>query len=201
MNYQLEQPDMQAYLASTYYIDWEDPAIVQKAAELFAGCSTELEKIKVAFEYVRDVIPHSADISSHKITHTASEALAEGEGICYVKSMLLAAFLRSQGIPAGLCYQRLARANDHIIHAMNGVYLSDMQKWVRIDARGNLPGKTAVFEIEAPDKEQLVFQVRPEMDEVDYPVIYAEPPVVTTKVLEENTDCLEVLKSKLPDRI
>ena len=36
MNYQLEQPDMQAYLASTYYIDWENPAIVQKAAELFA---------------------------------------------------------------------------------------------------------------------------------------------------------------------
>ena len=89
----------------------------------------EREKIKAAFDFVRDQIPHSGDIGSHKITHTASEALQEGEGVCYVKSMLLAALLRSQGIAVGLCYQRLARANDHIIHALNAVYLSDMEKW------------------------------------------------------------------------
>ena len=125
--------------------------------------------------------------------------MKEGEGVCYVKSMLLAALLRSQGIATGLCYQRLARANDHIIHALNAVYLNDLQKWVRVDARGNLPGKEAVFDIDAPDKEQLVFTVRAEMDEVDYPVIYAEPPLATTKVLEDNTDCMEVLQCKLPE--
>ena len=201
MNYQLEVEDHAAYLESTQYIDWQNPAILEKAEALFAGCTTELEKIKVAFTFVRDSIPHSGDISSHKITHTASEALAEGEGVCYVKSMLLAALLRSQGIATGLCYQRLARANDHIIHALNGVYLSDMQKWVRIDARGNLPGKEAEFYVDAPDREQLVFTIRPELDEVDYPTIYAQPPVVTTKVLEENTDCVEVLKCKLPARL
>ena len=201
MNYQLEKEDKNAYLASTHYIDWQNPLILQKAEELFADCSSELEKIKAAFTFVRDVIPHSGDINSHKITHTASEALSEGEGVCYVKSMLLAALLRSQGIATGLCYQRLARANDHIIHALNGVYLSDMQKWVRVDARGNLPGKEAEFYIDAPDKEQLVFRVRAEMDEVDYPTIYAEPPSVTTKVLEENTDCAEVLKYKLPAQL
>ena len=198
MDYLLEVEDKAAYLASTHYIDWQHPLILAKAEELFAGCDTELEKIKAAFTFVRDSIPHSGDIQSHKITHTASEALAEGEGVCYVKSMLLAALLRSQGIAAGLCYQRLARANDHIIHALNGIYLSDMQKWVRVDARGNLPGKEAEFYVDAPDKEQLVFIIRPEMDEVDYPTIYAEPPMVTTKVLEENTDCAEVLKCKLP---
>lgn len=201
MKYQLEKETMQDYLASSHYIDWQNPLIQQKAAELFADCSNEREKIKTAFDFVRDSIPHSGDISSHKITHTASEALAEGEGVCYVKSMLLAALLRSQGIATGLCYQRLARANDHIIHALNAVYLSDLQKWVRVDARGNLPGKEAVFEVDAPEKEQLVFAIRPEMDEVDYPTIYAEPPVATTKVLAENTDCQEVLKCKLPDRL
>ncbi len=198
MNYQLEKEDREAYLASTHYIDWQHPLIQQKAEELFADCTTELEKIKAAFTFVRDVIPHSGDINSHKITHTASEALAEGEGVCYVKSMLLAALLRSQGIAAGLCYQRLARANDHIIHALNGVYLSDLDKWVRVDARGNLPGKEAEFYVEKPDAEQLVFVIRPELDEIDYPTIYAEPPAVTIKVLEENDDCADVLKCKLP---
>ncbi len=201
MQYQLEQEQSDAYLASTHYIDWQNPLILQKAESLFAGCQNDREKIKAAFEFVRDQIPHSGDIGSHKITHTASEALKEGEGVCYVKSMLLAALLRSQGIATGLCYQRLARANDHIIHALNAVYLNDLQKWVRVDARGNLPGKEAVFDIDAPDKEQLVFTVRAEMDEVDYPVIYAEPPLATTKVLEDNTDCMEVLQCKLPERL
>ena len=201
MQYQLEVEDKDAYLASTHYIDWQNPMILAKAEELFADCGTELEKIKAAFTFVRDVIPHSGDIQSHKITHTASEALAEGEGVCYVKSMLLAALLRSQGIQTGLCYQRLARANDHIIHALNAVYLSDMQKWVRVDDRGNLPGKEAEFYIDTPDAEQLVFTVRPELDEVDYPTIYAEPPQATTKVLEENKDCAEVLKCKLPAQL
>ena len=201
MNYQLETEDKQAYLASTKYMDWQHPLIQQKAAELFHDGQSELEKIKAAFTFVRDSIPHTGDIGGHDIAHTAVEALEQGHAVCYVKSMLLAALLRSQGIATGLCYQRLARANDHIIHALNAVYLSGMQKWVRVDARGNLPGKEAEFYIDAPDKEQLVFHVRAEMDEIDYPTIYAEPPAVTTNVLEENTDCAEVLKCKLPERL
>ena len=69
MQYQLEVEDKDAYLASTHYIDWQNPMILAKAEELFADCGTELEKIKAAFTFVRDVIPHSGDIQSHKITH------------------------------------------------------------------------------------------------------------------------------------
>ncbi len=201
MKYQLEVEDRNAYLAATTYMDWNDSLIQQKAAELFNDGQTDLGKIKAAFTFVRDGIPHTGDIGGHDIAHTAVEALEQGHAVCYVKSMLLAALLRSQNIPAGMCYQRLARANDHIIHALNAVYLADEDKWVRVDARGNLPGKEAEFYIDAPDKEQLVFNVRVEMDEVDYPTIYANPPEVTTKVLAENTDCAEVLKCKLPERL
>lgn len=201
MQYQLEMKDKEAYLAATPYIDWHHPLIQQKAAELFQDGQNELEKIKIAFTFVRDEIPHTGDIGRHEIAHTASEALQQGHAVCYVKSMLLAALLRSQGIATGLCYQRLARANDYIIHALNAVYLTSLQKWVRIDARGNLPGKEATFSIEKPDQEQLVFSVRAEMDEIDYPMIYAVPPLVTTQVLEEHTDCAEILKSKLPERL
>ena len=201
MNYQLETEDKNAYLASDAYMNWQHPVIQQKAAELFRDDMSEVEKIKAAFTFVRDGIPHTGDIGGHDIAHNAVEALEQGHAVCYVKSMLLAALLRSQGIATGLCYQRLARANDHIIHALNAVYLTDLQKWARVDARGNLPGKEAEFYTDAPDKEQLVFNVRAEMDEIDYLTIYAQPPAVTTKVLEENTDCAEVLKCKLPARL
>ena len=127
MNYQLEVEDKNAYLASTEYMNWNHPLIQKKAAELFNENMSEAEKIKAAFTFVRDGIPHTGDIGGHDIAHNAVEALEQGHAVCYVKSMLLAALLRSQGIAAGLCYQRLARANDHIIHALNGIYLSDMQ--------------------------------------------------------------------------
>ena len=201
LKYQLESLDKQAYLDSTEFMDWKTPIIQKKAEELFKDCRNDREKIKVAFDFVRDQIPHSGDIQSHKITHTASEALQEGEGVCYVKSLLLAALLRSQGIETGLCYQRLARANDHIIHGLNAVYLKDLEKWVRVDARGNLPGKTAEFYVEEPDREQLVFPIREDEGEVDYPVIYANPPKVTTQVLAESDDCMELLKGSLPDKL
>lgn len=92
MRYQLECENLQAYLASSHYIDWQHPFIQQKATELFATCKDEREKIKVAFTFVRDRNSPLGDIGSHKITHTASEALLEGEGVCYVKAMLLARY-------------------------------------------------------------------------------------------------------------
>ena len=50
MQYQLEVEDKDAYLASTHYIDWQNPMILAKAEELFADCGTELEKIKEVVE-------------------------------------------------------------------------------------------------------------------------------------------------------
>lgn len=49
MKYQMECEALQAYLASSHYIDWQHPLIQRKAAELFTGCKEEREKIKAAF--------------------------------------------------------------------------------------------------------------------------------------------------------
>jgi len=60
-------------------------------------------------------------------------------GYCYAKSHLLAALLRANNIPAGLCYQRLTIENDmlpYCLPALNAVYLPKYG-WYRIDARGN----------------------------------------------------------------
>ena len=96
---------------------------------------------------------------TNPVTLKASEVLQHGTGFCYAKSHLLAALLRANGIPAGLCYQRLS-VNDTgapwCLHGLNAVFLEDIG-WYRCDARGNRPGVTAAF---TPPVERLAFAVR-----------------------------------------
>ena len=55
---------------------------------------------------------------------------------------------------------------------MNGIFLKELNKWIRLDARGNKPGVQAEFSI---DREILAWPVNPEIGEIDDPVIYAQP--------------------------
>ncbi len=50
----------------------------------------------------------------------------------------------------------------YCIHALNAVYLASINRWIRLDARGNKPGVKAEFSIH---KEKLAFAVHEEFDE------------------------------------
>ena len=204
MEYRLESGRLNDYLQESRYVDYHHPAIQQEAGLLFAGCTNDLEKILLAFTFVRDELPHSGDIHSSRVTRTASEALRFREGICYAKSMLLAALLRRAGIPVGFCYQRLARhrpEGGYCIHALNAVYIAERDHWTRVDARGNTGRKNAQFFPDDPCREQVAVPVHPEQGEIDYPTIYVEPLKCTTDVLEQNDDCREMLAKHLPSRL
>ena len=92
---------LEEYLLELEEVDYSHPILVAKAAELFKSRQTKIKKVKIAFEFVRDEISHSWDIQSKRVTCKASDVLRHQEGICYAKSHLLAALLRSQGIPVG----------------------------------------------------------------------------------------------------
>lgn len=196
---------LDAYLRPSHSIDFADPLIQAQAKSLFRDCGNELEKINAAFLFVRDEIPHSGDIKSSRVTRTASETLRYREGICYAKSALLAALLRSTGIPVGICYQRLTLGDTpdsgYCIHALNAVYLSGWGRWLRLDARGNTGVKNAQFDMDDPRREQVAFPVRPEYGEADYPGIYAEPLPAVMQTLERYEDCREMLAHGLPQSL
>ena len=90
---------------------------------------------------MRDNIPHTTDAGLDIVTCTASEVLQHGTGICFAKSHLLAALLRAVAIPAGFCYQVLRVDppvdNEPVLHGFNALYLATLDKWLRVDARGN----------------------------------------------------------------
>jgi len=187
-----------AYLEASTLIDWDHQAI----AAWDAGGGSEEDTVRRAFHFVRDGIAHSWDIQSHRVTAKASEVLEHGEGICYAKSHLLAALLRRHHIASGVCYQRLTLGDTpdtgYCIHALNTVYLSERQQWIRLDARGNKPGVDAQFSVSA---EQLAFPVRPEMDEHDYFVNYAQPHPIIAATLAAHDDCRTMYAHHLPTEL
>ncbi|MEU9482892.1 transglutaminase family protein [Streptomyces decoyicus] len=173
-------PDISAYLAADEVIDHEHPRVRATAATLSADAPDAYAYAKAAFEFVRDAIPHSQDAGDPRVTWRASDVLAQRTGICYAKAHALVALLRAEGIPAGLCYQKL-----EVIHGLVAVKLPGEERWARQDPRGNKPGVDAQFRL---DREQLAFLARPECNELDYPVLFAEPHPVVLQCLREAVD-------------
>lgn len=187
---------MNAFLASTEHIDWQHPRVLAKARELARGITDHEQIARRCFEFVRDEIKHSWDHRLGPVTCAASAVLEHGTGYCYAKSHLLAALLRANGIPAGLCYQRLS-FNDagppYCLHGLNAVWLEGIG-WHRIDARGNKPGVDAQFR---PPVEQLAFAAKGP-GEGDLPEVWPEPlPVVVRALTSYRT--VEEVADNLPD--
>ncbi|WNQ14330.1 transglutaminase family protein [Paenibacillus aurantius] len=199
MNLILESDKVTDYLAETEEVDYSHAGIREKAEELSCRSSNEVAFVQAVFEFVRDRISHSWDIQSTRVTSTASDVLRFQEGICYAKSLLLCALLRSKGIPAGFCYQRLTLGETpetgYALHALNAVFLSSLNRWVRLDARGNKEGVNAQFSL---GEEQLAFPIRPPFGEIDYPTIYVSPNSRTLAVLKQFTNGLEMYQNHLP---
>ena len=193
---------MDEYLSVSKYINWNNNSILARADEFKMKYVDEVSLIKAIYEFVRDEIKHSWDVQDKRVTKSATEVLEQGVGICWAKANLLVALLRACGIPAGICYQRLTLGdvpeNGFCIHALNAVYIKSLDRWIRLDARGNKEGVDAQFDLE---QERLAFPVRKDLGEVDYKVVYANPSGKLMKVLEENTDALYMYLNSLPDSI
>ncbi|AKB67392.1 hypothetical protein MSMAL_0849 [Methanosarcina mazei LYC] len=187
-----ESNNIQDYLKKSEVINYDHRLIVDRCRELekdmvMKGEKDEISLIKRIYEFVRDDIDHSGDIGAQEVTCNASEVLELGHGICCAKSHLLAAMLRYFGIPTGFCYQKLCSGqeglNRKVLHGMNAVYLKGLDKWIRLDARGNKPGVDAQFSIY---EEKIAWPANKERGEEDHPVIFKEPDPVVVEVLKKS---------------
>lgn len=189
------------YLKATDIVNYDNDNIQKLSSELWEIADSEVNYIKLAYEFVRDQISHSADIGEDLITCSASEVLAAGHGICFAKSHLLAALLRYKGIPTGFCYQKLILDDDAspvlIYHGLNGVYIEEINRWIRLDARGNKEGVDAQFSLV---EEKLTFPIRTEKGEEDDFVVYPAPDanvIASMKACETRSKLWEKLPIEL----
>ncbi len=184
--------EMEEFLANTYYVDYMAENIQKKAKELFSEEMADVQKAEKAFLFVRDEIPHSFDCNATVVTARASDVLEQKTGICHAKSNLLAALLRSQGIPAGFRYEHLTLADDdslgYCLHCYNAVYLEG--KWIELDARGNKPGVDAQFSL---NERKLAFMPREEYDEYFLEGIFDKPDEATMERLDKAKNLQDVV--------
>lgn len=182
------------FLAPCDVINFDDPAVVALASLL--ASSDPIETARRAFTFVRDEIHHSSDCKLNPVTCRASDVLQARTGYCYAKSHLLAALLRANDIPAGLCYQRLAMdpvGSNFCLHGLNAAFLPGFD-WYRIDPRGNREGIDAQFN---PPTEQLAFELTlPNEQDVDG--IFVSPLPQVVQCLESHDDWADAY-ANLPD--
>lgn len=167
-----ETSDLSAYLAADEVIDHHHPRVRRTAARLAKDAQDSYAYARLAFEFVRDTIPHSQDCGDLRVTWRASDVLEQGTGICHAKAHALAALLRAEDIPTGLCYQRLLHDDGavHVVHGLVAVRFNGA--WHRQDPRGNKPGVDARFSLEG---ERLAWVPDPGAGEADHPHLYARP--------------------------
>lgn len=187
---------MKEFLQATAIIESDHPAIVAAAAEIAGDAATDEEVARRCFLWVRDTVRHSSDCDIPVVTCTASEVLQHRVGFCYAKSHLLAALLRARGVPAALCYQRLAfdhTGSAFFLHGLVAVHLP-RHGWYRVDPRGNKAGVTSDF---CPPVERLPFA--PELDgERDIPERFPDALACVVSTLQRWPTADDV-RAHLPD--
>lgn len=177
---------MNEYLAEKEFIDISN--VKNTALDLTKNISSNLDKSRILYHFVRDEIKHSADIDENRLTKYASEVLKYKHGICFSKSILLVALIRSIGIPAGFGYQKLILDDEKYpwlaLHGYAFIYSDHLKKWIKVDPRGNKAGINAEFSIDIPE---MAFETRTELGEADQNINHPYPIENVTRCLKENS--------------
>lgn len=160
------------YLYPNKYIDFDSRSeCVKKAAELCAGIDDDVEKISEIFGYVAGNITYdkklAATVTSGYVPYP-DNTLESGKGICFDYASLMAAMLRSQGVPTRLV---IGWAEPDIYHAWNEIY-TDETGWITPELFLKKKGfniADATFYAGNSDKKKIAGYIE---DESNYSAVY-----------------------------
>ncbi|MHA1569735.1 MAG: transglutaminase-like domain-containing protein [Alphaproteobacteria bacterium] len=186
--------DPGAYLATTWYLDFDEPSVAAYADEKAGGGTDAVEKAIKLYYAVRDDIrydPYAMFLRAD--TFKASYVLNAGRGFCIQKGSLLAAVARRAGIPARLGFADvrnhlatrrlldLLETDLFIFHGYVEMYLDG--KWVKSTPAFNLGlcEKFGVLPLEFDGRTDSLFhpfdaEGRKHMEYVDDRGAYADVP-------------------------
>lgn len=129
------EDEFQPFLRPSSYVDYdEDSDCVLLAAELASKEEDELGVVGAVFDYICDHIVYDKEKAAEVQKTTGylpvlDDTLESGKGICFDYASLVAAMLRSQGIPTKMVFGDVS-PND-IYHAWNMFYTEETG-WVTV---------------------------------------------------------------------
>ncbi len=113
MNSGTAHKSLDEYLRPTFYIDSDSSEVASFARKTSGDASTILEKGVRLYYAVRDGIRYNPyAMRFEKESYRASYVLAQGNGFCVQKAVLLAAVCRAEGVP---CRLRFANVRNHLV--------------------------------------------------------------------------------------
>ena len=127
------------FLRPSCWCDYDQNSqCVVKAQELTASCATQVEALAAVFDYVTQNIEYDVDKADQLNGKSGylpnpDRTLREGQGICSDYASLMAAMLRSLGIPTKVIVGRVMP--DDFVHAWNLVYVDGSWRTVQVDVR------------------------------------------------------------------
>lgn len=134
------------FLIPIQNINYSDTSkAVVKAKELSKGCTADLAKVEAVYKYIVETIKYdydkAGDVKAGKIVAPylpdVDGTYTSGKGICYDYSSLMAAMLRSIGIPTKLVTGTVSGGGSH---AWNEVYISGTG-WIKVQSQIYFDGK------------------------------------------------------------
>jgi len=137
------------YLRPTEFIDSDSPELLDFAQKTVTGATTSREKAVKLYYAVRDSIYYDPyRIDPARSAFKASTILRQGYGYCVGKAVVLAAALRSQGIPCRLHFadvrnhlaterlKKMMQTDTFYYHGYNDVWLDGY--WIKVTPTFNI---------------------------------------------------------------
>lgn len=146
----------QVFLGSVQNVNWDESMeVIQVARKLTKDIELDLDKVRVIHQYIIERIEYDyakAEFVAYNYLPDLQQVFEQGKGICYDYSSLLAAMLRSVGLPTKLVMGQSAFVEQY--HAWNEVYLRETGEWITVDPTvdtGWLRNQTPFTMIKDPD--------------------------------------------------
>lgn len=179
------------YLEDSELYNFNFPPFIDTCNEIQNISTSELLLIENIYKFNRDNIKHTVNTNKKNVPITSSDVIFHKHGICCAKANLFSAMLRYFKIPVGFCYQKIKSNNQYSfdLHGLNAVYLSEYDKWIRMDVGGVDIEKESVFSF---DEEQISYKVDPRLGEIDHKTIFAKPILTVIEVMKKSKNTEEL---------
>lgn len=130
--------EFEPFVHPSQFVNYNSNSVaVKKAAELCSGKATDVDKVKTVYEYVVNNITYdknTAALVQSGYVPNIDNTLNKKQGICFDYASLMAAMLRSQGIPTKVIIGVVAP--NQINHAWNEVYIKGVG-WISVGISAN----------------------------------------------------------------